>query len=58
MLVQNLSIIILQDIQIHTDHLPGQETLHFLDLVHTPIHMYHPAAVANAVTPTNWFYTL
>ena len=22
------------------------------------VHMYHPTAMANAVTPTNWFYTL
>ena len=29
--------IILQDIQIHTDHLPDQEILDFLDPVHTPI---------------------
>ena len=28
---------ILQDIQIHTDHLPDQEILDFLDPVHTPI---------------------
>ena len=27
---------ILQSIQIHTDHLPDQETLDFLDPVHTP----------------------
>ena len=27
----------LQNIQIHTDHLQDQETLDFLDLVHTPI---------------------
>ena len=27
---------ILQNIQIHTDHLPDQETLNFLDPVHTP----------------------
>ena len=26
-----------QNIQIHTDHLQDQETLGFLDLVHTPI---------------------
>ena len=29
--------IILQNIQIHTDHLPDQEFLDFLDPVHTPI---------------------
>ena len=29
--------IILQDIQIHTDHLPDQEILDFLDPVRTPI---------------------
>ena len=29
--------IFLQDIQIHTDHLPDQELLDFLDPVHTPI---------------------
>ena len=29
--------IIIQDIQIHTDHLPDQEILDFLDPVHTPI---------------------
>ena len=28
---------ILQDIQIHTDHLPDQEILDFLDTTHTPI---------------------
>ena len=70
--------IILQDIQIHTDHLLDQEILDFRDPVHTPIletksriqpqdqsepmkfevHMYHPTAMANAVTPTSWFYTL
>ena len=22
------------------------------------VHIYHPTAMANAVTPTNWFYTL
>ena len=22
------------------------------------VHMYHPTAMANAVTPTSWFYTL
>ena len=22
------------------------------------VHMYHPTATANAVTPTSWFYTL
>ena len=21
------------------------------------VHMYHPTAMANAVTPTSWFYT-
>ena len=30
-------IIIIQDIQIHTDHLPDKEILDFLDPVHTPI---------------------
>ena len=30
-------IITLQDTQIHTDHLPDQEILDFLDPVHTPI---------------------
>ena len=29
--------IILQNIQVHTDHLPDQEILDFLDPVHTPI---------------------
>ena len=29
--------IILQDIQSHTDHLPDQEILDFLDSIHTPI---------------------
>ena len=28
---------ILQNTQFHTDHLPGQEILDFLDPVHTPI---------------------
>ena len=32
-----LETILLQDIQIHTDHLPDQEILDFLDPVHTPI---------------------
>ena len=74
-----LETIIFQDIKIHTDHLPDQEILDFLDLVHTntleikinttqpqdqtdsvklEVHMYHPTAMANAVTPTSWFYTL
>ena len=30
-------ILTLQDIQIHTDHLPDQEILNFLDPVHTPV---------------------
>ena len=71
--------IVLQNIQIHLDHLLNQEILDFLDPVHTPIlknkinmiqpqdhsdtikfevHMYHPTAMAYAVTPTSWFYTL
>ena len=29
--------ILLQEIQIHTDHLPDQEILDFLDPIHTPI---------------------
>ena len=32
-----LETVILQNIQIRTDHFPDQETTDFLDLVHTPI---------------------
>ena len=28
------------------------------DSIKFEIHMYHPTAMANAVTPTSWFYTL
>ena len=28
------------------------------DPIKFEVHMYHPTAMANAVTPTNWFYTL
>ena len=28
------------------------------DHIKFEVHMYHPAAMANAVTPTSWFYTL
>ena len=28
------------------------------DPINFEVHMYHPAAMANAVTPTSWFYTL
>ena len=34
--VPTLETIILQNIQIHTDYLPDQEILGFLDLAHTP----------------------
>ena len=28
------------------------------DPIQFEVHMYHPTAMANAVTPTIWFYTL
>ena len=28
------------------------------DPIKFEVHMYHPTALANAVTPTSWFYTL
>ena len=28
------------------------------DPIKFEVHMYHPTAMANAVTPTSWFYTL
>ena len=28
------------------------------DPIKFEVHMYHPKAIANAVTPTSWFYTL
>ena len=28
------------------------------ELINFEVHMYHPTAMANAVTPTSWFYTL
>ena len=28
------------------------------DLINFEVHMYHPTAMANAVTPTSWFHTL
>ena len=28
------------------------------DTIKFEVHMYHPTAMANAVTPTSWFYTL
>ena len=28
------------------------------DPIKFEVHMYHPTAIANAVTPTSWFYTL
>ena len=28
------------------------------DPINFEVHMYHPTAMANAVTPTSWFYTL
>ena len=28
------------------------------DSIKFEVHMYHPTAMANAVTPTSWFYTL
>ena len=28
------------------------------DPINIEVHMYHPTAMANAVTPTNLFYTL
>ena len=28
------------------------------DTLKFEVHMYHPKAMANAVTPTSWFYTL
>ena len=28
------------------------------DPINFGVHMYHPTAMANAVTPTSWFYTL
>ena len=28
------------------------------DSINFEVHMYHPTAMANAVTPTSWFYTL
>ena len=28
------------------------------DPINFEVHMYHPTAMANAVTPTGWFYTL
>ena len=72
---------ILQDIQIHTDHLPDQEILdsrfsrsrshsnskNKINMIQPQdqsdskkfeVHMYHPTEMANAVTPTSWFYTL
>ena len=28
------------------------------DAIKIEVHLYHPTAMANAVTPTSWFYTL
>ena len=28
------------------------------DPINFEVHLYHPTAMANAVTPTSWFYTL
>ena len=28
------------------------------DTIKFEVHMYHPTPMANAVTPTSWFYTL
>ena len=28
------------------------------DPINFEVHMYHPTAMANAVTPTSWFFTL
>ena len=28
------------------------------DPIKFEVHMYHPTAMANAVTPTSWFHTL
>ena len=29
-----------------------------IDLINFEIHMYHPTEMANALTPTSWFYSL
>ena len=45
----------------HMDLLAYQETLDLLDFIQNnqiEIHMYHPKEMANALTPTSWFYSL
>ena len=62
-----------QNIQTHSDHLQDQETRSHSnsrnkiimiqqqdqsDAIKFEVHMYHPRAMGNAVTPPSWFYTL
>ena len=34
------------------------QTQHQIDPINFEVHMYHPTGMANAVTPTSWFYSL
>ena len=61
-----------QNTQIHIDHRFSRSRSHSnsrnkinmiqqqdqTDPIKFEVHMYHPTAMANAVTPTSWFYTL